>query len=87
VAYDRSVGSGSVSRLLVEMQGVSVDGPPGEARQADDAEEFFILDRGGNEETRRSRYQRTSAGLPSIGDDASAVLGSMRRLRKKLRKP
>jgi DivIVA domain-containing protein len=87
VAYDRSVGSGSVSRLLVEMQGVAVDGPPGEARQAHDAEEFFILDRGGNEEVRRSRYQRTSAGLPSIGDDASAVFASMRRLRKKFRKP
>jgi DivIVA domain-containing protein len=87
VTYDRSVGSGSVSQLLVEMQGVQVelDGPHGEARQAGDDGESFILERGGSDAKRRSRYQRTSAGLPSIGDGASAVFGSMHRLRKKFR--
>jgi DivIVA domain-containing protein len=88
VAYDRLVGSGSVSRLLVEMQGlqVDIDGPPDEIPAVGVAE-VSVLDGGDNDPKRRSRYQRTSAGLPSMGDDASAVIGSMGRLRKKLRKP
>jgi hypothetical protein len=69
------------------MQGVQVElaGAHGEARPAGDDGEFFILERGDGDAKRRSRYQRTSAGLPSIGDDASAVFGSMHRLRKKFR--
>ena len=31
---------------------------------------------------RRTRYERHSAGLPSLGDDASAVLGSLGRFRE-----
>ncbi len=31
---------------------------------------------------RPTRYERHSAGLPSLGDDASAVLGSLGRLRE-----
>lgn len=87
VAYDPSVGSGSVSRLLVEMQGLQVgfDGPPDEAPPVHDDGELVVLEQGGNDARRRSRYQRTSAGLPSMGDDASAVFGSMNRLRKKFR--
>lgn len=89
VASDRSVGSTMVSRLLVEMQGVQVqlEGPSDEGSPAGDGDagELFAFDPDGNGASRRSRYEHTSAGLPSIGDDASAVHGSMRRLRKKYR--
>jgi hypothetical protein len=43
-----------------------------------------VLDDEGSVE-KQSRYQRTSAKLPSIGDNVSAVFGSMDRIRKRLR--
>jgi DivIVA domain-containing protein len=76
---DRSIGSASVSRLLVEMEGIQVE-LDGVA-----AEDWApVLDDESSVE-KQSRYQRTSAKLPSIGDNVSAVFGSMDRIRKRLR--
>ena len=85
---DQSIGSASVAQLLVDMEGVRVEleGSPGDELRAgdDDGEPWFASDDDGGA-ARQSRYERTSARLPSIGDDASAVLASIQRLRKMFR--
>jgi DivIVA domain-containing protein len=77
---DRSIGSASVARLLVEMEGIQV-----ELEGVADEDWAPALDDAGSGIEKQSRYQRTSARLPSIGDSASAVFGSMDRIRKRLR--
>jgi DivIVA domain-containing protein len=77
---DRSIGSASVARLLVEMEGIQV-----ELEGVADEDWAPALDDVGSGVEKQSRYQRTSARLPSIGDNASAVFGSMDRIRKRLR--
>jgi DivIVA domain-containing protein len=77
---DRSIGSASVARLLVEMEGIQV-----ELEGVADEDWVPALDDAGSGVEKQSRYQRTSARLPSIGDTASAVFGSMGRIRKRLR--
>lgn len=38
----------------------------------------------GDDAAARSRYERTSAKLPSIGDDANKALGLIERLRRRI---
>jgi vacuolar-type H+-ATPase subunit H len=52
--------------------------------QADDnGGELVVLIDDRNLEQRRSRYERTSAGLPSIGEDVNNVVRIVERLRRK----
>lgn len=78
---DRSIGSATMARLLVEMEGIQVE----LEGVADEDVWAPVLDDEGSGDEKQSRYQRTSARLPSIGDDVSAVFGSIGRIRKRLR--
>ncbi len=78
VASDQQVADESVVQRIVEIEAAEQDGSE---RSRD--EELPADDDNGSE--RRTRYERKSAKLPSMGDDASRIIGSLKRLREKSR--
>lgn len=85
-APDQSIGSATVARLIVDMEGLQVDldGLPDEEALTGgaSAESLFVFDDEGDDATKRSRYERTSANLPRLGKGAEDVFGVIERLRK-----
>ncbi len=80
-----SVGSESVHQLLVEMEGVRLElENPEEASIGLDEDDGPILHDDGE---KQSLYERTSADLPSMGDDPSVSLRLVQRLRDRFRRP
>ncbi len=69
---DQQVGSERLARRLVEM----------EAAEQEEAERSRVDEDGAE---RRTRYERKSAKLPTMGEDASKVVGSLEGFRKSLR--
>ena len=64
----------------VETAGVEMEAVERDDFESRDAE------LGDDEVERPTRYERASAKLPRIGDDASEVIGSLEDLRKRLRR-
>lgn len=74
------------AQLVIELGEAKVEMEAGEPSVIDsDAGGLFVADAEADGALRRSRYERTSAHLPSAGDDASDVFDSIRRLRKRFR--
>ena len=69
---DQQVGSERLARRIVEM----------EAAEQEEAERSRVDEDGAEV---RTRYERKSAKLPSMGEDASKVVGSLEGFRKSLR--
>jgi len=69
---DQQVGTERLARRLVEM----------EAAEQEEAERSRVDEDGAE---RRTRYERKSAKLPTMGEDASKVVGSLEGFRKSLR--
>lgn len=83
---DQLIGSANASRLIVDMEGLQVDldGSADRETPAASSESPPVVGDEADEATKRSRYERTSAKLPSIGKGANEVFGVIERLRKSI---
>ena len=83
---DQSIGSANVARLIVDMEGLQVDldGSAGTETPGASSESPPTVGDEADEAKKQSRYQRTSAKLPSIGKSANEVFGVIERLRKSI---
>lgn len=83
---DQSIGSANVARLIGDMEGLQVDhdGSAGTETLGASSESPPVVGDESDEAKKRSRYERTSAKLPSIGKSANEVFGVIERLRKSI---
>jgi DivIVA domain-containing protein len=76
ISADQKIASDKLARRIVDMEAA-------EQEEADRARDDKLDDEEGA--AGRTRYERKSAKLPSMGDDASKVVGSLEGFRKSLR--
>lgn len=86
---DAAIGSATVARLIADVEDVQVHLNRGRTEEAlpvnSRSENRSAAHIGsGDDAGARSRYERTSAKLPSIGDDANEALGLIERLRRRI---
>jgi chromosome segregation ATPase len=78
---------GGAARIMSDGASHSIETAPVEV-EADERDEFGSRgeELSDDDDERPTRYERASAKLPSIGDDASEVIGSLEDLRESLRR-
>jgi DivIVA domain-containing protein len=83
---DQGIGS-DMAGLMVEVGGIDVEREVGTGDEARPRDSWIgdPLFTDHDDATRRSRFQRTSAKLPTIGKNANEALGTIGRLRKTIR--